>query len=89
MIALIIIGYILGMVIVYGIARNFILKDDDFADICLSVCVGIMWPGFLAFGMVGCVLCAVFWGIGKLLDFLVFAVKNLIYKIKEKHNGKS
>ena len=89
MIALIIVGYILGVVIAYGIVRNFILKDKDFADICLSVCAGIMWPGFLALGMAGCILCAVFLGIGKLLDIPVFAVKNLIYKIKEKHNGKS
>lgn len=83
----IIVGYILGMAIAYGIVRTKIMEEDDLVDTGLSVCVGLLWPGFLVLFIIGGILAGIFWIIGKLLDFPVQAVKNLIIMIKEKHDG--
>lgn len=76
----IIAGYILGVVIAYGLSRTYMLKDDCVEDIVLSMCLGIAWPGFLLGSLVGSIVVVISWGIGKLLDIPVVWVKKLFKK---------
>ena len=89
MITGIIILYSIGIFPAYAVARTFVLDDEDWESIALSMIIEIMWPAFLAVGSVGAIVTAIITGIGWVLEFLLRAVKNLLTQLKEKHNGKS
>lgn len=89
MITGIIILYSIGIFPAYAVARTFVLDDEDWESIALSMVIAIMWPAFLAGGSVGTIVTAIITGIGWVLEFLLRAVKNLLTQLKEKHNGKS
>ena len=89
MITRIIILYSIGIFPAYAVARTFVLDDEDWESIALSMVIAIIWPAFLAGGIVGTIATAIITGIGWVLEFLLRAVKNLLTQIKEKHNGKS
>lgn len=89
MITGIIILYSIGIFPAYAVARTFVLDDEDWESIALSMVIAIMWPAFLAVGSVGAIVTAIITGIGWVLEFLLRAVKNLLTQLMEKHNGKS
>ena len=70
--------YLVGLVVSYGICRTKIFNElIDIADVVMSVISSILWPGMI---VVGCGLAAIviiFYAIGKLLDFLVRAMKRI------------
>lgn len=89
MITGIIILYSIGIFPAYAVARTFVLNDEDWESIALSMVIAIMWPAFLAGWSVGAIVTPIITGIGWVLEFLLRAVKNLLTQLKEKHNGKS
>ena len=82
MITGIIILYSIGIFPAYAVARTFVLDDEDWESIALSMVIAIMWPAFLAGGIIGAIPTAIITGIGWVLEFLLRAVKKLINTIK-------
>ena len=78
MITGIIILYSIGIFPTYAVTRTFVLDDEGWESITLSMVTAITWPAFLAVGIAGAIVTAIITGIGWVLEFLLRAVKNLL-----------
>lgn len=70
--AVLIVLYLIGIIVAYGIVRNKIIDYDDPVDVCLSAITSLLWPGMLIVGSVLFLVSYSFYLFGKFMDFLVY-----------------
>lgn len=76
--AVLIVLYLVGLVVSYGICRTKLFNElSDMACVVMSVISSILWPGMIVVACWLAVIVIIFYAIGKLLDFLVRAMKRI------------